>query len=153
SRSPALGNKYARVTVTYNCGVDLCAGVQCAPAGACQQPGVCSPYTGQCTYAQSPDLTPCGGGNVCVNGQCGPDLCAGVNCAAQDQCHVAGTCDYHTGQCSNPIAANFTPCDDGDPTTASSACYNGACVSGYVHALFANGPGYNCPTGATVFTY
>jgi hypothetical protein len=66
---------------------------------------------------------------VNVTYACGPDLCAGVTCAAQDQCHVTGSCDPATGLCSNPNAANGTACDDGDPSTPTSACFYGTCQS------------------------
>ncbi len=39
--------------------------------------------------------------------------CVGVYCHVQDQCHVPGVRDPATGACSNPAAANGTPCDDG----------------------------------------
>jgi RHS repeat-associated protein len=54
-------------------------------------------------------------------------VCTGA-CAAQDQCHVAGTCDPTTGACSNPAAANGTTCDDGNPCTLSDSCQSGTCV-------------------------
>ena len=54
--------------------------------------------------------------------------CAGVVCAPLDQCHVAGTCDSQTGQCSNPIKPNGSSCDDGSACTVSDACTDGACA-------------------------
>jgi hypothetical protein len=91
---------------------------------------------------------------VTVTYSCGPSLCAGVTCAAQDQCHVPGSCNPATGLCSNPNAPDSTSCDDGDPNTPTSVCVSGTCDGNLlVHPLFANGPGYNCPTGQTSFAY
>lgn len=50
-----------------------------------------------------------------------------LNCTAQDQCHVAGSCDLNTGACSNPTAPDATSCDDGDPNTSSDVCTSGVC--------------------------
>ena len=48
-------------------------------------------------------------GDLCTAGVClGSDLCMNVTCSASDQCHVAGSCDYQTGSCSNPAAADGT---------------------------------------------
>ncbi len=58
------------------------------------------------------------------------NLCAGVVCTAQDQCHNAGTCDPATGTCSNPPAANGSACDDGNACTQSDTCQNGVCTEG-----------------------
>jgi N-acetylneuraminic acid mutarotase len=59
---------------------------------------------------------------------CPIDLCANVVCAPTDQCHVAGTCDPTTGQCSTPAAPNGTACNDGNGCTQSDTCQAGACV-------------------------
>ncbi|WNG15258.1 FG-GAP repeat domain-containing protein [Cystobacter fuscus] len=69
---------------------------------------------GVCLPAGSPwDPTlPCCENLVVQNGVC-TDLCAGVVCTASDQCHVAGTCDPATGQCSNPTADDGTSCSGG----------------------------------------
>jgi acetyltransferase-like isoleucine patch superfamily enzyme len=74
----------------------------------------------------------CNDGNVCtqtdviVNGVCvGMDP---VACYANDACHVAGICDPQTGECSNPAAQDYTPCDDGDACTPQDVCQNGVCA-------------------------
>jgi len=54
--------------------------------------------------------------------------CAGVVCQALDHCHQAGSCDMNTGACSNPTMADFTPCNDGDETTANDQCKEGVCL-------------------------
>ncbi|WP_437605734.1 FG-GAP-like repeat-containing protein [Sorangium sp. So ce834] len=71
---------------------------------------------------------PCCDGTQCINGTC-QDPCAGVTCAASDQCHAAGTCDPQTGLCSNPVAPDGTGCDDGDACTQIDTCQAGTCTS------------------------
>src|SRR5262249_9125656 len=64
------------------------------------------------------------------NDVCHAGVCAGtaVVCTASDQCHVAGTCNPTTGQCSNPAAPDGTTClDDGNPCTTDT-CTAGVCV-------------------------
>src|SRR5439155_24228593 len=58
----------------------------------------------------------------------GTDLCTGVVCPAQDQCHDAGVCDASTGRCSNPVKANGSPCNDGNACTQTDTCQSGACI-------------------------
>ncbi|XXF80027.1 VCBS repeat-containing protein [Myxococcaceae bacterium GXIMD 01537] len=72
-----------------------CQGGACLPAGAPWDPTL-----------------PCCEDLVVQNGVC-TDLCAGVVCTASDPCHVAGTCDPATGQCSNPTADDGTSCSGG----------------------------------------
>ncbi len=63
-----------------------------------------------------------------------------VVCAASDQCHVAGTCDPATGQCSDPAAPDGTTCNDADACTQTDVCRAGVCV-GSVNACACE-PGY-----------
>ncbi|MBK9263222.1 MAG: hypothetical protein IPM54_25895 [Polyangiaceae bacterium] len=56
--------------------------------------------------------------------------CGSVFCAAQDQCHDAGSCDPATGTCSNPAKANGAACSDGNACTQSDTCQEGACTAG-----------------------
>ncbi|NOK15630.1 LamG-like jellyroll fold domain-containing protein [Corallococcus carmarthensis] len=76
----------------------------------------------------------CQPGEICVNTPgsytCEPDLCAGVVCAPLDACHVAGTCNPSTGQCSNPAAPNGTACNDGNACTQPDTCQEGVCTGG-----------------------
>ncbi len=60
--------------------------------------------------------------------QGGGSLCTGVVCSALDQCHVAGTCDPSTGQCSNPTKADGTSCSDGSLCTSNDVCSAGVCA-------------------------
>src|SRR5512133_3167952 len=64
---------------------------------------------------------------ACGGSDPGRDLCAGVICAAQDACHVAGSCAPETGACSNPAAGDGTACDDGSSDTVDDACTAGVC--------------------------
>ena len=75
----------------------------------------------------------------------GPDLCADVVCTALSACHEAGTCDPATGECSNPVAADGTACDDGAACTANDACVEGVCVGSEPAT-----DGTLCPCGACV---
>ncbi len=86
---------------------------------------------GACTHTAAADGTSCSDGNACTqtdackNGVCvGSDL---VTCTAKDQCHDAGSCDPATGQCSNPVKADGSACDDGDACTQTDTCQAGAC--------------------------
>jgi hypothetical protein len=71
---------------------------------------------------------------------CGPDLCAGVTCTAEDACHNVGVCDPATGLCTSPDAANGTPCDDGDACTQTDTCQAGACAGANPVACAASDP-------------
>jgi hypothetical protein len=84
-----------------------------------------------------------------------PDLCADVSCPTIDPC-TPRACDPATGQCAGGTPSpDGAACDDGNPQTSNDVCTNGLCAgssSGYVYPLFAGGPGFACPTGATVWT-
>eukprot|EP01065_Artemidia_motanka_P042695 TRINITY_DN5771_c0_g3_i2.p1 TRINITY_DN5771_c0_g3~~TRINITY_DN5771_c0_g3_i2.p1 ORF type:complete len:4752 (+),score=1264.50 TRINITY_DN5771_c0_g3_i2:1602-15857(+) len=84
-------------------------------------------------------MSPCDDGNVltvndvCVAGVCrGVDPCAGVVCAASDQCHTAGVCDVVTRLCTDPAKVNGTLCDDGMADTVNDSCVAGVCVGALV---------------------
>jgi Lamin Tail Domain len=73
----------------------------------------------------------CTDGSLCTTGDtCGGGTCNGtpVACQALDQCHVVGTCDAATGQCSEPLAPNASECSDGNACTQSDTCQAGSCV-------------------------
>jgi cysteine-rich repeat protein len=80
-------------------------------------------------------LIPCCGDHVCRHGVC-TDLCAGVTCTASDSCHDAGTCDPHTGTCSNPAKAEGAQCNDGNSCTQDDVCTGGVC----------GGSPFSCPS-------
>ncbi|MBT9561023.1 MAG: hypothetical protein IV100_33675 [Myxococcales bacterium] len=119
---------------------DACVGgecvgeaIVCEDPGPCQGAGVCSPSTGLCTPTADEDGSPCDDGNLCtVSDACKNGKCRGktVVCAASDACHLPGTCDPATGACSDPVAPNGTPCDDGTACTGPDACIVGICMPG-----------------------
>jgi hypothetical protein len=88
------------------------------------QGGGCLAVNGPCD-----ETLPCCDGLACSNSVC-KDLCAGVTCTASDQCHEAGTCDWHTGLCSNPVKSDGSACNDGNACTQTDACQAGVCVGG-----------------------
>src|SRR5262245_25908368 len=101
---------------TNQCTSDVCAG-------------------GHCTHPNAPGGSSCSDSNACTSG----DTCNGNGgcvpgtptvCTPLDQCHVAGNCDQQTGLCSNPTAANGTPCGDGSLCTQVDTCVGGVCTGG-----------------------
>lgn len=84
----------------------------------------------QCT-SQS-DGTACDDGNAWTQTDtCQSGVCVGSNpvtCTALDQCHDVGTCDGSTGQCSQPMKANGTSCNDEDACTQEDSCEEGMCL-------------------------
>lgn len=88
---------------------------------------------GACGFEPLPSGTWCNDGNACTQTDAcdGHGTCVGTNpiaCTALDQCHVAGTCNPQTGQCSNPIKANGSACNDGNACTQTDTCQNGVCT-------------------------
>lgn len=121
-------------TKTDTCQAGVCTGsnpVVCAPLDDCHDAGTCDPGTGLCSNPARPDGSSCNDGNACTQTDaCQQGYCTGSNpsaCAPLDQCHVAGTCDPSTGECSNPAANEGTSCDDGNACTANDSCQNGGC--------------------------
>jgi len=99
-----------------------------------------------CTNATDDDgdgLVDCADPDCALDAACTVDLCANVVCEASDQCHVAGTCDPATGECSDPAADDGTACDDGNACTAD-ACLAGVCTGSDVTP-----PVVACTVGAT----
>jgi hypothetical protein len=82
------------------CTMDTC--VSSGPSG-------CETAVHSCEHPPVTDGTPCGSGEVCVEGVCGENLCEGVVCEDDDIC-TDDTCDYVDGLCKFPP----TVCDDGD---------------------------------------
>jgi len=128
-------------------GTNLCAGVTCTAQDQCHLAGTCDYATGICSNPTQPDGTACDDGNpetvndVCTAGVCaGVNLCAGVTCTAQDQCHLAGTCSYASGACSNPAKPDGTAC------TGSDICMAYACATGACQGI-PLGAGTSCGSG------
>src|SRR5205809_1047190 len=88
--------------------------------------------TGVGQHTAAPDGTACNDGSACTQTDtCQGGTCVGANavvCTAQDQCHVAGTCDPATGICSNPNASNGLPCNDGNACSQTDTCQAGTCT-------------------------
>ncbi|HEX2570285.1 MAG TPA: hypothetical protein VH877_12050, partial [Polyangia bacterium] len=121
-------------TQTDRCQAGTCTGnspVTCTALDQCHVAGVCNPASGQCSNPSATDGTSCNDGNACTQTDtCQAGACNGnnpVTCAALDQCHVAGTCNPTTGQCSNPNAQDGTSCNDGNACTQTDTCQAGAC--------------------------
>jgi hypothetical protein len=107
------------------CYTNLCVGVVCQPSDQCHVAGTCDPTTGLCSNPAASDGTTCDDGDLCTTGDvCTGGACGGspVVCTPSDQCHTAGTCNPLTGQCTDPVAPNGTPCDDGNPCTQNDTC-------------------------------
>ncbi|HVJ14592.1 MAG TPA: S8 family serine peptidase, partial [Polyangiaceae bacterium] len=122
-------------TGSSSCQAGTCTGanpVTCSASDECHTAGTCDPATGQCSNPQANDDTPCNDDDACTgSSSCQAGTCTGANpvvCSASDECHVAGTCDPPTGQCSDPKADDDTPCDDSDACTGSSTCQAGTCT-------------------------
>jgi len=106
--------------------------VVCAAQDQCHDPGSCDSATGSCSNPTKRDGTTCNDGNACTQADsCRAGACTGTNpvvCAAQDQCHDAGTCSPSTGLCSNPAKPNGAACNDGNGCTRTDTCQAGACA-------------------------
>jgi hypothetical protein len=125
------GNACTQVDTCQN---GACTGqdpVVCAALDQCHAAGACNAVTGQCSNPPVADGTACNDGNACTQTDtCQGGACAGGNpvvCAPLDACHVAGTCNTATGQCSNPAAPNGAPPGGG---TACNTGLLGVCAAG-----------------------
>jgi N-acetylneuraminic acid mutarotase len=127
-------------TLTDTCQAGVCTGgnaVICTASDQCHNVGTCNPSTGICSNPPKADGTACVDGNACSQTDtCQAGACTGGNwkvCTASDQCHVAGTCDPATGNCSNPNQPNGTTCNDGNACSQTDTCQTGVCTgSGWV---------------------
>ncbi|RYZ10213.1 MAG: hypothetical protein EOO73_01155 [Myxococcales bacterium] len=92
----------------------------------------CTPETGACEPEPVKDGAACDDSNGCTEvdtcqaGQC--EGSAPVVCMALSQCHLAGTCEPSTGQCSNPEKPNKSACNDGNACTLTDSCQAGSCL-------------------------
>src|SRR5262249_36059332 len=105
-------------TLSDTCRAGMCVGamVVCEPLDQCHRARACDPATGICSKPFQSNGTTCNGRNPCTqNGQCAAGACGGtaITCTPLDQCHIAGTCDPTTGQCSNATKPEGTACPDG----------------------------------------
>lgn len=114
-------------------GCALCAGVLCNDGNPCTNDS-CNMATSTCVFTNVVNGTSCNDGNGCTQSDtCQAGSCVGaspVTCMAQDQCHLAGTCNPATGACSNPNKTNGTACNDNNACTQTDTCQTGLCVGG-----------------------
>ena len=95
-------------TTRDSCTGGICGGtlVTCTAMDQCHAVGACDPANGLCSNPPAPDGTTCTDGSACTQTDtCQGGTCVGANvvvCAASDPCHVVGSCDPITGNCSNP---------------------------------------------------
>lgn len=129
------GNLCDKGAVSCATGIAVCVdtgapAVTCTASDACHVAGTCDPGSGQCSNPVASPGTLCNDGDACTTGDhCTGGVCGGapVTCTASDPCHVAGTCDPGSGQCSNPAASPGTLCDDGNACTTGDQCTGGVC--------------------------
>lgn len=90
------------------------------------------PISSAAMCAGRPDGASCNDNDACTRTDtCQSGVCVGGNpivCTAQSQCHAVGTCDPTTGQCSNPLRPEESPCNDDNACTQSDVCRKGICV-------------------------
>lgn len=115
-------------------GTDHCAGVVCTvdtAAHPCQDAGTCNPANGECSLVEKPNGASCvhddadlvGAPGQCTAGSCvAIDLCLGVVCTRQSECHEIGECNHATGVCSNPLREEGAECDDNNAMTGPDTC-------------------------------
>ena len=122
-------------TRTDSCQAGACTGgnpITCTASDQCHDAGSCDQATGQCSNPAKPDGTACNDGSACTRtDSCQAGACTGGNpitCTASDQCHIAGSCDQATGQCSNPAKPDGTACNDGNACTLNDFCQTGTCA-------------------------
>ncbi len=125
------------IAIGNDAGISGVGGFGCSADAACNDGNVCTQDAcgdGFCTSSATANGSACNDGNACTqNDTCQGGACVGANplpCAASDQCHLAGTCDPATGQCSNPAAPDETACNDGNLCTVGDSCLAGVCVEG-----------------------
>ncbi|MBN2498016.1 MAG: hypothetical protein JXR96_25715, partial [Deltaproteobacteria bacterium] len=109
---------------------DGCSHTPLADCSLCGTDGVCMGAV--CRAGAQGQGLACDDGDACTQTDtCQAGLCTGgepVVCQPLDACHLAGTCDPATGECSNPLAPGGTACDDGDACTRADYCQAGMCI-------------------------
>ena len=110
---------------------------ECHNADDCTGATECTTATctdGICRYPIAEGQA-CDDGDACTSDDvCNADgICEGgtaTTCPTPDQCHLAGTCNPTSGECSNPSAPNGTTCSDGSACTDPDTCQEGVCTPG-----------------------
>jgi RHS repeat-associated protein len=129
-------NDLNRCTQTDTCQSGVCVGsnpVTCTGAAdQCRFAQTCDVNTGLCVYPPKTNFTACDDGNPCsTRDGCMNGVCTALTlkqCWAKDQCHVAGTCNTSTGQCSDPVGNEGAACNDANACTTVSSCVAGVCT-------------------------
>lgn len=130
-------------TVADSCAADgTCAGESvagcCLDATDCDDGRLCTDdscliasgeFSGTClnedVVCDNPDLCSTAACDE-LTGACTPTE---ITCTPSDQCHDPGICDTATGECSDPVKPNGSPCDDGIASTEGEACLDGICTA------------------------
>jgi hypothetical protein len=138
-------------TQTDSCQEGTCVGanlVVCTASDQCHDAGTCNSGTGTCSNPAKTNGTSCNDNNACTQTDtCQGGACSGsnlVSCAAQDACHVGGTCNPATGTCSaSSRAADGTACSDGNRCSTGDSCRAGTCLPGTTNTCAGTGqPNY-----------
>ena len=104
-----------------------------APSDCFEDPGVCDPDSGVCSFFEQPDGTACHDGlfyttsEQCVAGKCVgiADVCMQYSVACtmpHNPCVQSGSCVSKTGDCRFVKTPAGAPCDDGDALTKDDQC-------------------------------
>jgi hypothetical protein len=116
---------------------DCIVTVECTSNDDCDDDNQCTNdicSNGVCTHSVNTGGS-CDDGNACtLDDTCTAEgTCEGGSqkgCPTPDQCHLLGTCDPSTGDCSNPPAENGTSCSDSNACTGPDTCQDGVCTPG-----------------------
>ncbi|APR88448.1 Thiamin-phosphate pyrophosphorylase [Minicystis rosea] len=129
------------------CQAGVCTGgnpVVCVASDPCHDVGTCDSATGQCSNPAKADGAACDDGDACSQtDSCVSGVCVGgdaKSCPAIDECHVVGTCDEATGDCSAPAKADGEACSIG-------TCQGGVCTAAPDGGM--GGSGGTMSTGGT----
>ena len=115
---PVVGCSGPYVDVCFENCPDRCEGVVCSDDGNECTAEFCR--NGGCTSSPVDNGTDCtfdGAAGVCVDGECGENLCEDVVCEDDEVC-TNDMCDYEDGTCYFPP----TLCSDGNQCTEDSIC-------------------------------
>ncbi len=130
----------------------------CPPVtDGCHTQGQRDPLTRVCSNPPVADGTTCNDGNACTTGEtCQAGSCTSgttVICPVTDQCRTgSGTCDPATGCTGVVLAANGTPCNDGNACSTGDTCQAGSCGGSPIQCGPSDGchaPGTCDPTSGT----